>query len=126
MVYIHKSRRGVKERCKQDPKMPSYAGEDARAILHAGIEHQFERLHLYLQNGVLWCDIIPKTPGTGKVHVQFGVIHDVFFFSMPEVTVHVDAKEAYVASGYLVIESWRNDKADRVVIKQSKYQRLRR
>lgn len=81
----------------------------------AGVEHRFERMTIYLDHvdpyrSELTCYI------NGK-HYRIPVIHDVFFFGLPEVAVHMDAKEIYVSSGVMVVESYIRGKADRIAVR---------
>jgi hypothetical protein len=81
----------------------------------AGVEHRFERMTIHMDladpyRSELTCYIDGK-------YYRIPVIHDVFFFGLPEVAVHMDAKEVYVSSGVMVVESYVRGKADRIAVR---------
>lgn len=76
----------------------------------AGVEHIFRRLTVYVDQGYLSCTIEGN-------FTKIPVIHDIFLWTLPEVSVHMDAKEVYVAEGVMVVESYFKGKADRVAVR---------
>jgi hypothetical protein len=81
----------------------------------AGVEHRFERMTIHMDladpyRSELTCYIDGK-------YYRIPVIHDVFFFGLPEVAVHMDAKQVYVESGVMVVESYIDGKADRIAVR---------
>ena len=78
--------------------------------IEAGVRYEFDWLQI--KNG----DVTTRLKG--EVHFRgFYLVHDCFFFSMPEVTYHADAKEIYCEKGTFVIESWiAPNKADRMSV----------
>lgn len=77
----------------------------------AGVRLQFERLTVYLDRRPVEVAFTIR----GR-RITVPLIHDIFFFNKPEVSVHADVREVYCESGTLVIESYYHEKADRISV----------
>ena len=83
-------------------------------VIKAGVRYKFN--WLTIKNG----DVTTRLEGEERFR-GFGLIHDCFFFGMPEVTYHADTKEIHCEKGIFVIESWLYpNKADRMSVYQER------
>ena len=87
------------------------SSQSERASLPPSLEYLlFKDLHVDMRANVIRVTIEGE-------YYRIPVIYDIYFYSIPEVDVHMDVKEIFVKEGQIMFESFRNGKATRVVVK---------